>query len=270
MSGHSRPIITFLSDFGTADGYAGSVKGVLKQKAPQAEIIDISHNLPVFNIPAAAFALLNYYKQYPPGTVHLVVVDPGVGSKRPAIIVRSKEHYFVGPDNGVFRYILQQEACRKYRILPAGTGSGPVSPTFHGRDIFAPAAALLANGSDILEIAEEIQSEAETDDSASGFITYHQNRLEIPVLAIDHFGNMITALRKTAFSAYQKRFRYIEVNKQRITEISAFYAQQAPGGLLALWGSLDFLEIAVNQGSAAEQLQFDLNRDKVYIYLSET
>ncbi len=269
MTTQQRPIITFLSDFGTTDGYAGSVKGILKRSAPQAEIVDVSHELPPFNIPAAAFALLNYYQQYPPGTVHLVVVDPGVGGARSPIILQTQEYYFVGPDNGVFHFVEEREKWRKYQIIHAEPAVKQVSSTFHGRDIFAPAAAILAGGGEIQNIAEEILVHTNTDDSGKSFIKRNAERLEISALSIDHFGNIVTALSKEEFSKYNNRLRYIEVNKRQIPQISAFYEQHPHGELLALWNSLNLLEIAVNQGSAAEQLQFDLNRDKVYIYLSQ-
>jgi S-adenosylmethionine hydrolase len=218
--------VTLLTDFGTRDGYVAAMKGVIAAIAPSALVEDASHDIPHGDILAAAFALRRYWRWYPRGSVHVVVVDPGVGSERAALAVEAEGHFFVGPDNGVFTFI------------PGGTTvtletSQASSRTFHGRDVFAPAAGRLLAGASLHEL---------------GAPAHDRVALELPsrpqVIAVDHFGNLITNVNEPTD---------VEVGGRTVT-LARTYADAPVGGLLALMNSDGLLEIAVRNGSAAETL----------------
>jgi len=221
---------TILTDFGTTDGYVAAMKGVIASIAPDAIIDDASHEIPPGDILSAAFALRRYWKSYPVGTVHLVVVDPGVGTERAAIAMQAEGHYFVGPDNGVFTFVPTERIVQ----LPIPTQS---SHTFHGRDVFAPAAGRLLAGSPLTELGEEC---------------YVRVALDIPepkddsgeVIAIDRFGNVITNITKAGD---------VTING-KVVRLAKTYGDVADGTLLALINSDGLLEVAVRNGSAAETL----------------
>ncbi len=217
---------TLLTDFGTRDGYVAAMKGVIAMIAPSALVEDASHDIPPGDVLAAAFALRRYWRLYPPGTVHVVVVDPGVGSPRAAVALEAEERFFVGPDNGVFTFI----AAERVVELPAPDG---VSATFHGRDVFAPAAAHLLNGKALLELGQE---------------TFVHVKLEISdmpqIVAIDRFGNLITNITKASD---------VEINGRAIRP-GRTYSDVAEGEPIGLINSDGMLEIAVRNGSAAETL----------------
>ena len=141
------PVITLLTDFGTTDYFVGALKGVILGVNPKALVVDITHEIPPHDIESAAFTLLAFYQAFPPGTVHVAVVDPGVGSSRRAIVVSAGKQLFVGPDNGIFSYIYDAEArCQMFQLTNDRYFRHPVSTTFHGRDVFAPVAAALSSG----------------------------------------------------------------------------------------------------------------------------
>ncbi len=217
---------TLLTDFGTRDGYVAAMKGVIAAIAPFALVDDASHEISPADIMAAAFALRRYWRLYPPGTVHVVVVDPGVGTQRAAIAVEAEGRFFVGPDNGVFTFI----PCGRVVELPTPAAS---SETFHGRDVFAPAAGQLLAGRSLAELGKE---------------TFVRVVLEIPelpqVIMIDRFGNLITNVTKPAD---------VEIGGKLI-KAGGTYSDVAEGALLTLINSDGLLEIAVRNGSAAETL----------------
>ena len=187
-----RPLITFTSDFGDRDYYVGAVKGVLLSCCPQARIIDISHQVAAHDLLEAAFVLGSAYRSFPPGTVHLVVVDPGVGSQRRGIVARDPSYSFVAPDNGVLSLIFgNRQECRVAAIEAEHYFRQPVSPTFHGRDVFAPVAARLAQGVAIEQMGPEIDDYLLLDLPPT---RREGGRLEGFVLHIDTFGNVITSL----------------------------------------------------------------------------
>ena len=260
-----NPIITFLSDFGTQDGYAGSVKGVIKTMAPQTEIIDITHDIEPFAIHSAAFALLNYYRQYPSETIHLLVVDPGVGGARKPVIVRTAHYYFVGPDNGIFQYLLSRKAYTLYAIDMEKLPGSAKSSTFHARDVFGPAAALLANGTHPQEIGKKIDNHTQT---TSGIRKQKEGTYELDCVTVDRFGNIISTLERSVLERLKgKRIREIRVKGRKLTSVSHYYSQVENGALLALWNSQDFLEIAVCCGSAQKILDFDPQKDHIEVDL---
>ena len=263
-----KHIITFLSDFGTRDGYAGSVKGVIKSISPSAEIIDITHEVEPFRVRFAAFALLNYYRQYPSGTVHLLVVDPGVGSERKPVIVRTAHYYFVGPDNGIFQYLLAREAYTLYAIDTEKLPPSPGSATFHARDIFGPAAALLAEGAHPQDIGVRIDNHTQI---ISGIRQKTETVYEVDCVAVDRFGNIISAFSRLDMERLKgQNVKSVRIKKRTLNGLKKYYSQAEAGELLALWNSRDFLEVAVCRGSAAETLGFDPQKDHLEIEVEKT
>ena len=231
-------VITLLTDFGTADYFVGAVKGAILSVNSRAVIVDLTHEIPPQDIEAGAFTLLAAYKTFPAGTIHVGVVDPGVGSERRPIIVRANEQFFVGPDNGLFTYICDREPSHRVVNVTSERYFRPsVSSTFHGRDIFAPVAAALSNGVALEEFGAEI------DDAV------RLPSLETPlrIIHIDRFGNCVTNIRRDPGKS-------LVVNGQRISEVRRFYGEGDDESLFAIWGSAGFLEISVNGGSAAKRL----------------
>jgi S-adenosyl-L-methionine hydrolase (adenosine-forming) len=235
-----RPVITLLTDFGTADGYVAEVKGVLYSAAPDATVVDLSHDVPPQDVECARLAVARYWRRFPSGTVHVVVVDPGVGSSRAPLAVASDGRFLVGPDNGVLSPSLLAAGARAVSLpVPAGA-----APTFHGRDVFAPAAASLALGTalDALGVAfmePVVRRTPEARRAADGSIVGE-------VIAIDRFGNAITNL-------IAPRGGRIET-AGRTFPIVRTYADSEVGDLMALVGSSGFVEIARRDGNAAHSL----------------
>ena len=232
-------MITLLTDFGTADYFVGAVKGAILSVNPAAVIVDITHEIPPQDIAAGAFTLLAAYKTFPAGTIHVAVVDPGVGSTRRPIIVSVNEQFFVGPDNGLFSYIYDREPSHKTFHVTADRFFRPsVSSTFHGRDIFAPVAAALSNGVVPEEFGPEINDQVRLPS------------LETPlrIIHIDRFGNCVTNITRDLSP------REIVVKGRTISEFRQFYGDGDDQSLFAIWGSAGFLEISVNGGSAAKVL----------------
>ena len=234
----SLPVITLLTDFGTADYFVGAVKGAILSVNPAAIIADITHEIPSQDIAAGAFTLLAVYKTFPAGTIHVAVVDPGVGSARRPIIVSANEQFFVGPDNGLFTYIYDREPSRRIFHVTSDRYFRPSpSTTFHGRDIFAPLAAALSTGVAPEEFGAEIDDEVRLPS------------LETPlrIVHIDRFGNCITNIT-------HQSGKQLVINGRTITEFRQFYGEGDDKSLFAIWGSAGFLEISVNGGSAAKVL----------------
>ena len=257
-------IVSFLSDFGSEHGYVGTVKGVILTYNPAAAIIDISHQVESFNVREAAYILYTYYKYFPPKTVHLAVIDPGVGSDRDPIVIETSNYYFVGPDNGLFSEIINREAVKIYKIIPDKllNSSGIIkkfSATFHARDIFAPTAALLSKGVPIKLISAEFEKKPVV---FSKKLSLNKNVIKAEILAVDHFGNLVTNLLRDDFEGEIKEIR---IKNNVITDLSNTYSDADCGQLLALWGSSGFLEISVNQGNASKILSCKIGSDKVAI-----
>jgi S-adenosylmethionine hydrolase len=263
------PIITLTTDFGTADAYVASMKGVILGLNPEAVIVDITHAVEPQNILQAAFILSTVYRYFPEGTIHVAVVDPGVGSRRKALILKSSTALFVAPDNGILSYIIDEhgkthgKAARQIastaelRHLPHGLEAvainnpeywhHPVSSTFHGRDIFAPVAAHLSLGAELHKFGEKLSQ-------AYAFAIprpYKNARGETVgrVLHIDHFGNLVTNIKNSDLPAKAT----VSVGRHRIRGISSFYAHAK--GLAAVTGSSGYLEISMKDSSAAEFLK---------------
>ncbi|MFA5078229.1 MAG: SAM-dependent chlorinase/fluorinase [Dehalococcoidia bacterium] len=261
-------VITLTTDFGTGDGYVASMKGVILGINPQATIVDISHSVEPQSIRQASFLLHTSWRYFPEGSIHVVVVDPGVGSHRKAVILKTPTACFIAPDNGILSYVIHDitEAQEQHRVRVGQATSHaipdecqavsitskeywrhPVSATFHGRDIFAPIAAHLSLDLPITEFGEGINSLTVFPiptpfQDASGRIVGH-------IIHIDRFGNLITNLRS---SHIPQGGAAIEVKNQRIDNTSRYYSQGS--GLMALIGGNDYLELSYRDGSAASIL----------------
>jgi S-adenosyl-L-methionine hydrolase (adenosine-forming) len=249
-----RPIITLTTDFGLNDHFVGTIKGVILDIAPDAEIVDICHFVQAFDVLDGALTIAQAYAYFPTGTVHLVVVDPGVGTARRPILATTDRHHFVAPDNGVLSLVYgREERVHVRQITAEHYYVQPVSNTFHGRDIFAPVTAYLAKGVDPAKFGEEV------DD----FVRFNapkpkpgeRNTLRGVVLKVDRFGNLITNITPQdaplLFQPQPPAFKIL-VGKREITEIRMNYAQGTPGEVFGILGSMGYLEIAANRGSAAQ------------------
>ena len=235
-----HPIITLLTDFGTADGYVGEMKGTILSLAPEAVIVDITHDIPPQDVECARLAVARVWRRFPIGAIHVVVVDPGVGSSRAAIAVASDGRYLVGPDNGVLSPALLAPSARVVQ-LPVPTHS---SATFHGRDVFAPAAAAIARGETLDALGVEatdpvIRRTPEPTRRQDG-------ALEGEIISIDRFGNAITNL-------VGARGGRVEVGSLEI-DVRRTYAEVDTGHATAVVGSTGFIEIAIRDGDAARAL----------------
>lgn len=230
-------IITLLTDFGLEDNFVGVMKGVILGINPVARIVDITHNVRPQDIMSAAFLLKGSYRFFPKGTIHLVVVDPGVGSKRKAIIVKTMDYYFVGPDNGVLSIALS-EIEKIINITNEKYFLKSVSNTFHGRDVFAPVAGYLSKGVQLERFGREVREYKKLDipkvKAGKGQIIY-----------IDRFGNLVTNIPKGVSGKIQ--FKGISIDK-----ISSSYAEVEIGMPLAIFGSFGNLEISIREGSARD------------------
>lgn len=234
------PLVTLLTDFGTADGYVGEMKGVLLTAVPEVRVVDISHDVPPQDVELARLAVARYWRRYPTGSIHLVVVDPAVGSSRRALAVASDGRYLVGPDNGVLSPALLLPGARAVSIpVPPNA-----APTFHGRDVFAPAAAALAAGATLESLGTPVADPVvrrtpepvrESDGTVRGV-----------VIAVDRFGNAITNLVGV-------RDGNVQVAGKRVA-VQRTYADVASAEPLALVGSSGLLEVAVRDGNAAATL----------------
>jgi S-adenosylmethionine hydrolase len=248
----ASPVVTLLTDFGTADYFVAAVKGVILTINPQVSIVDITHETPPQDIESAAFTLLACYRDFPTGTIHVAVVDPGVGSARRPIAVSAGDHYFVGPDNGLFSYILDREPYRAFHLTVESNFRQSVSPSFHGRDIFAPVAAAISRGTELGELGPEIKDPLRLAPLAPEKL--QNGTLRGRIINIDHFGNCITNFTRADISDVTKpklfvSGRVVEAFRRFFGDKSEFKDE-----LFAIWGSAGFLEISVNNGSAAALL----------------
>lgn len=248
-------ILTLLSDFGYRDVYVGVMKGVIAQINPRLRFIDLTHQIQAQNIAAARFCLMNAYPYFPDGTVHVAVVDPGVGSRRRAIAVQFAQGFLVGPDNGIFSGVLSQSpAITAVELTNINYWRTPQpSSTFHGRDIFAPVAAHLASGVPLQQLGREIDHKTlvqlpledckQTTTGVVGCIQY-----------IDHFGNLVSNIPATYV---QGKPWCVKIQKLTIPGCKT-YSDVGVGEAIAIVGSHGWIEIAINSGNAHLQLQISL------------
>jgi len=249
-------LITLLTDFGLEDPYVGMMKGVILAVNPDTRIIDISHHVKAGSIIRAAGMIRETYPYFPEGTVHIAVVDPGVGSRRRAIILMAQSHLFVGPDNGIFWPIINlHQDIKIIHITETKYFLPDVSKTFHGRDIFAPVAAHLSKGADPLEMGPTISDPVKLPLPAShqkGGTLYGQ------VVSVDHFGNLITNIHRKEIEEFAgDRTLVIWLQDLLIEGMRGTYAECGKGEILGLFGSSGYLEIAVNLGRASDLFGLD-------------
>ena len=253
-------IITLTTDFGLADSYVGTIKGVILGIAPDARIVDITHDISPQNTHQAAYIVQTFPGYFPLGTIHMVIIDPTVGSERRAIVLGTPEAIFVAPDNGVLTYVWRAalerwgpEACRVVELAERRFWLPRVSSTFHGRDIFAPVVAHLARGTALealgprLPRLQEADLEQPTDGRTGGMVGR--------IIHIDHFGNCITNITPMHLEQYGMGAQIVvQIIDQRIAGLSQTFSDVAVGALAALIGSTERLELAVRNGSAAQTL----------------
>ena len=251
----ARPVIALLTDFGTRDHYAGTMKGVVLGICPDVTLVDISHEVPAHDVLAGALELAASYRYFPPGTIFLVVVDPGVGSPRHGIAAEAGDFKYVAPDNGVLTAVLDEHPPKRLVELTERRYARPtVSRTFEGRDRFAPAAAWLAKGIDLVALGRPAPSIQRLDipqprADAEG--------IEGQVLRVDRFGNLITNIDRKTFEKLGGGTLDIRVGAHQVPKVVSTYADASTGEICALFGSTDHLEIAANGASAAVQLGLD-------------
>jgi S-adenosylmethionine hydrolase len=246
-------IITLTTDFGLQDYYVSAMKGVMLQKAPDAYFVDISHDIPPQDIMAGAWVLENAVMLFPEHTVHLVVVDPGVGTSRNPIALKIDDQYFVGPDNGIFSHLIEKRTFEAVVLdNHAYWRQAQTSNTFHGRDIFAPAAAHLSNGVDLAELGNPVED----------LHTYHwavpiadKNGIEGWIIHIDKFGNLITNISTTLIEKVIDTEQVkIYVGNTILNSIDTMFEAVAEGEPVAYIGSSGMLEVGINKGNAQQML----------------
>ena len=246
-------VITLTTDYGINDWFVGTLRGVMARINPQAQVIDITHHIAGGDIRAGAFALMAAFRYFPYHSVHLAVVDPGVGGSRAAIVVRTSEHFFVGPDNGVLSWALRQEKIQAiHRLEDEKFFLQPVSQTFHGRDVFAPVAAHLSNG-----IAPERFGPGQESLIRLPWPEARRNRREAQgeILYIDRFGNAITNLQEELLAGFERKRCRIIVRGKPVAAVHSHYGAAPTGKPAAVVSSSGFLELAVNGGSAARKFR---------------
>jgi S-adenosyl-L-methionine hydrolase (adenosine-forming) len=256
-------LITVLSDFGECDWYVAAMKGVILARLPRCRLLDISHQIPPGDILAGAFVLLGAYKFFPPGTVHLAVVDPGVGGRRRAIVAEAGGYGFVGPDNGLLSLALAREPEARVRhVQREDLYLRPVSRTFHGRDIFAPLAAFLAGGGDSGSLGPEVEDWVRLQWAVP---KYRRREAVGQVMYVDRFGNGITNFWGETLHERLGAGAEVFVGDRSLGPVRETYGNVRRGRILALVGSSGFLEIAVHGGSARVRLQLRVGTTPVVV-----
>jgi S-adenosylmethionine hydrolase len=248
-----NPVITLMTDFGLHDTYVAAMKGVILGICPQVRIVDVTHQVSSYEIAEAAFLLSQTWECFPKKTVHVVVVDPGVGSERRPIVAEVDGHRFVAPDNGVLTPVLTREGCKVRHITSEKYFRHPVSQTFHGRDIFAPVAAHLAYGNVALaRLGKEI-------DNHLRLTLQHPTRTARrgwtgAILHVDHFGNVVTNIAISEFPQIEQMSFELIIGFRTIAKLAHSYAEMTAGELCVIVGSSGYLEISAKQESAARML----------------
>jgi S-adenosylmethionine hydrolase len=262
------PLVCLLTDFGDSDTYAACMKGVLLSLCPQVKLIDITHRVPPHNVLSASYLLYSAWDYFPKGTIFVCVVDPGVGTERREILCVSEDKYTVCPDNGTISLLcrMKKHLCcfgLQRDIVIRATGRG-VSSTFHGRDIFAPAAALICNHKQdsLMQreteplILPDVYTESDTKN----------NLLKAKIVHIDRFGNCISSLHKSQLKRSSSSAVELTSKNIILNNINKTFSDVAPGEALAYWGSMDFLEIGVRNGNASQALNI-CQMDEIVLYL---
>jgi len=247
-----KPLITLTTDFGLADHFVGTMKGVILGIAPGAQIVDISHDVQPFEVTDGAFTIAQAWRYFPKRTVHVIVVDPGVGSTRRPLLAEAAGQFFIAPDNGVLSMVLAREKAKVRHITADRYFLKPLSRTFHGRDVFAPVGAHLAAGVPAARFGKLIEDYlrlALEQPTRSGKRTWTGS-----ILKVDRFGNLITNLHIDDFPNVQTHAFALNVGLQTVTRLALTFTECQPGELFAVVGSSGYLEVATNQGSASKVL----------------
>ena len=249
----TNPIITLTTDYGTNDHLVGVLKGVILKINPDVQIVDITHGVTPFDLLDGATAIANAYSYFPPRTIHVVVVDPGVGTTRRPIIASSDGYHFVAPDNGVLSMVYaKEERIHVRHVTSDHYFHQPVSNTFHARDVFAPVAAYLAKLVDSHKFGDEIEDYVKF--AAPKPKPTGENKLRAVVLKVDRFGNLITNITPDdapALFSGKAAFKIMVGNKE-ITEIRSAFSEGGPGEVFGILGSMGYLEIVANRAPAAQ------------------
>ena len=250
-------IITLLTDFGTQDEYVGLMKGVILSINPSAAIVDITHQIAPQDIVQAAFSVHASFRYFPDGSVHLVVVDPTVGTRRDLLVLKTRKHLFVAPDNGVLTLLLNEaDIAALVRLTNSNFFLNPVSRTFHGRDIIAPVGAHLSKGIDLRNMGEEINPKDAVRLNDLQARTLDNGRIIGKIVAVDHFGNLISNIESQKLAVVDAAGRNkkitIKIGSHVICGLSETYDSAPPQCPLALIGSRGYLEIVLNQGNAGQ------------------
>ncbi len=251
------PLITLLTDFGTSDYFVSVMKGVILSINPDARLVDITHEILPQDIEAAAFTVLVAHSSFPSGTIHVSVVDPGVGSVRRAILVETGGQFFVGPDNGIFSYVFEcGPQARIFEVTNRKYFSLPVSSTFHGRDVFAPVAGALSTGIDPSDFGKQITNPVLLKPLAPE--KSKNSTVKARIIHIDRFGNCITNL--TPRELTEKMIAdgaYLVANGAKVKSFRTFFSEQGERGteVFGIWGSAGFLELAAKDKSASKILK---------------
>jgi S-adenosyl-L-methionine hydrolase (adenosine-forming) len=249
------PILTFTTDFGLADHYVGTMKGVVLGICPNAHMVDISHDVRPYSIPDGAYLIAQAYRYFPKKTVHVVVVDPGVGTSRRPILLEAGGQYFIAPDNGVLAMIYSVEKHRIRLISNDRYFRHPVSRTFHGRDIFSPVAAHVAAGVPPAQIGKSIDDylrPAFLKPARTGKRTWTGR-----ILRIDRFGNIVTNFHTDDFPGLEQRDFAMSIGPVQISVLAHNYSECPPGEPFLIFGSYGYLEVSMNQDSAAAKIRCD-------------
>ncbi len=249
------PIIAFVTDFGTTDYFVGAMKGVILSVNPAVLIVDITHEIAPQNVAAASFALRACYRNFPAGTIFVAVVDPGVGSARKAILVETEDYYFIAPDNGLLSFVFDEaKIFRVFELTNEKFFHHPVSRTFHGRDIFAPAAAHLSKDSKPEKFGAEIEDYVHNAENKPQI--NNENEIAAKIIHIDRFGNLIANLR----NADAPENFTVKIAGQTIEKTREFYAEAENAEVFMIWGSAGFLEIVAFRDSAAKLLSVEIGQ----------
>jgi S-adenosyl-L-methionine hydrolase (adenosine-forming) len=247
------PIITLTTDFGTSDHLVGTMKGVILNINPAARIVDLNHHVAPFDVLDGALSIANAYSYFPPRTIHVIIVDPGVGTDRRPLLVSGEKQYFIAPDNGVLSVIFEREPCTVRHVTAEHYFLNPISSTFHGRDIFAPTAAWLSKAFQTEAFGEEITDSVRftmPKPKATGQV------VKGVVLRVDAFGNLMTNLtiEHVPLEAVEAGTVKLSVGGKEVRKLVQTFALGAPGEPVAVFGSAGFLEVAVNRGNASRTL----------------
>lgn len=257
-----HPLITLTTDFGRTDNFVGVMKGVVAGLNPKVNVIDLSHDIPPQDITAGRYIVETSVDYFPPGTIHLAVVDPGVGTRRKAILIETENYFLIGPDNGLFSFLTQKDIKKVISLTNKKYFLRDITATFHGRDIFAPVAAYLSLGVIPDEFGNEFKSIAR---SKFKLTRKTKNGLVGRLIYIDHFGNLVSSIKADRIANQ----RIVFLNGQKIGPIRKTFGNVKEGRALGYVNSSGFLEIGVNNGSAAGHFGIDYSSDCQILIASE-